>query len=34
MKQLMHTMKPFTGLVVFGSLLALAACGGEQQQQQ
>ena len=34
MKQLTNMMKPLTGLVLFGSLLALAACGGEQQQQQ
>jgi len=34
MKQLKHMMKPLTGLVVLGSVLALAACGERQQQQQ
>jgi len=34
MKQLKHMMKPLTGLVVLGSVLALAACGEQQQQQQ
>ena len=34
MKQIKHVMTPLTGLVVVGSLLALAACGDKQQQQQ
>ena len=33
MKQLKQAMKPLTGLVLFGSLLALAACGEKPQPQ-
>ena len=34
MRQLTQITKPLTGLLVLGSLLALAACGEQQQQQQ
>ena len=34
MKQLKHAMKPLAGLVLLGSLLALAACGEKPQPQQ